>query len=49
MVILSDIDGLYTANPQIDPAATLIPVVDRVAATSWLRPGARCPAWEAAA
>ena len=24
MVILSDIDGLYTANPQIDPAATLI-------------------------
>ena len=30
MVILSDIDGLYTANPQIDPAATLIPVVDRV-------------------
>lgn len=30
MVILSDIDGLYTANPQIDPSATLIPVVDRV-------------------
>ena len=30
MVILSDIDGLYTANPQIDPAARLIPVVDRV-------------------
>lgn len=30
MVILSDIDGLYTANPQIDPAATLIPQVDRV-------------------
>ena len=30
MVILSDIDGLYTANSQIDPAATLIPVVDRV-------------------
>ncbi len=30
MVILSDIDGLYTANPQIDPSATLIPCVDRV-------------------
>lgn len=30
MVILSDIDGLYTANPQIDPEATLIPRVDRV-------------------
>ncbi|MEE0706081.1 MAG: glutamate 5-kinase [Adlercreutzia sp.] len=30
MVILSDIDGLYTANPLIDPAATLIPQVDRV-------------------
>ena len=30
MIILSDIDGLYTANPQIDPAATLIPQVDRV-------------------
>ena len=30
MVILSDIDGLYTANPQIDSSATLIPCVDRV-------------------
>ncbi len=30
MVILSDIDGLYTANPLIDPAAALIPRVDRV-------------------
>ena len=30
MVILSDIDGLYTANPLIDPAAELIPRVDRV-------------------
>lgn len=30
MVILSDIDGLYTANPLIDPTAQLIPVVDRV-------------------
>ena len=30
MVILSDIDGLYTANPLIDPEAKLIPRVDRV-------------------
>ena len=27
LVILSDIDGLYTANPRLDPAAKLIPVV----------------------
>lgn len=30
MVILSDIDGLYTANPQVDPTAQLIERVDRV-------------------
>jgi glutamate 5-kinase len=30
LLILSDIDGLYTANPRNDPAATLIPVVERV-------------------
>lgn len=30
MIILSDIDGLYTANPLIDPSATLISQVDRV-------------------
>ncbi len=30
MVILSDIDGLYTANPLVDPTAELIPRVDRV-------------------
>lgn len=30
VVILSDIDGLYTANPQIDPQATLIKRVDRI-------------------
>ena len=39
MVILSDIDGLYTANPQIDPAATLIPVVDRVGPVSGVGSG----------
>ena len=27
LVLLSDIEGLYTANPQIDPKATLIPEV----------------------
>jgi glutamate 5-kinase len=30
LVILSDIDGLYTANPKTDPTAHLIPVVHRV-------------------
>ncbi|MEA5051616.1 MAG: glutamate 5-kinase [Oscillospiraceae bacterium] len=30
LVILTDIDGLYDANPAKDPAAKLIPVVERV-------------------
>jgi glutamate 5-kinase len=30
LVLLSDIDGLYTAPPQKDPAAALIPVVPRI-------------------
>jgi glutamate 5-kinase len=30
LVLLSDIDGLYTAPPHQDPAATLIPVVARI-------------------
>ena len=30
LVILSDVDGLYTADPRKDPAARLIPVVERV-------------------
>lgn len=30
LVLLSDIDGLYTADPRKDPAATLIPVVEEV-------------------
>jgi glutamate 5-kinase len=30
LVLLSDIDGLYTAPPQKDPAATLIPLVPRI-------------------
>jgi len=32
VVLLSDIDGLYTAPPQKDPAAKLIPVVPRITA-----------------
>ncbi|MGN1346985.1 MAG: glutamate 5-kinase [Eubacteriales bacterium] len=30
LILLSDIDGLYTANPRTDPSATLIPVVTDV-------------------
>ena len=30
LVLLSDIDGLYTAAPQLDPTATFIPVVERI-------------------
>jgi glutamate 5-kinase len=30
LVLLSDIDGLYTAAPQLDPGATFIPVVERI-------------------
>ena len=30
LVLLSDIDGLYTADPRKDPTATLIPVVEKV-------------------
>jgi len=32
LVILSDIDGLYTADPRIDSSATLIPLVERITA-----------------
>jgi glutamate 5-kinase len=30
LVILTDIDGLFTADPRVDPDATLIPVVEHV-------------------
>ncbi len=30
LVLLSDVDGLYTANPGLDPAATRFDVVDRI-------------------
>lgn len=32
VILLSDIDGLYTAPPQKDPGATLIPVVPKITA-----------------
>ena len=32
LVILSDIDGLYTADPKLDPSAELIPVVEKITA-----------------
>ncbi len=32
LVILSDIDGLYTADPKLDRRAELIPVVDKITA-----------------
>jgi len=32
LVILTDIDGLYTANPKFDPSATRIPVVSEITA-----------------
>jgi glutamate 5-kinase len=32
LILLSDIDGLYTAPPHLDPGATLIPVVPRITA-----------------
>ena len=47
LLILTDIDGLYTADPRTDPTATLIPRVERVderieaVAGSHLQPWAR--------
>ena len=32
LILLSDIDGLYTAPPQKDPSAALIPVIPRITA-----------------
>ena len=29
-VLLSDVDGLYTANPRVDPKARRLPVIDRI-------------------
>jgi glutamate 5-kinase len=32
LVILSDIDGFYTADPKLDPSAVLVPVVEKITA-----------------
>jgi glutamate 5-kinase len=32
LVVMSDIDGLYTADPGIDPSAELIPLVEKITA-----------------
>src|SRR5208283_1883236 len=32
LVILSDIDGLYTTDPKLDPSAQLIPLVEKITA-----------------
>jgi glutamate 5-kinase len=32
LVILSDIDGLYTADPKVDPSAVLIPLIEKITA-----------------
>ncbi|MEW6420961.1 MAG: glutamate 5-kinase [Deinococcota bacterium] len=39
LVILTDAPGLYTADPRTDPAATLIPVVERVTPEVWALAG----------
>ncbi|QXQ05847.1 glutamate 5-kinase [Sphingosinicellaceae bacterium] len=39
VILLSDIDGLYTANPRLDPAATLIPAVERIADVAHMADG----------
>lgn len=33
VILLSDIDGLYTANPARDPAARLVPLVEKITPT----------------
>ena len=46
LVLLSDIEGLYTADPRKDPEARLIPVVEKGHPRDrggWL--AARAPAW----
>ena len=30
LVLLSDVDGLYTANPKLDPTATHLPLIERI-------------------
>ncbi|MFC4425695.1 glutamate 5-kinase [Deinococcus navajonensis] len=39
LLILTDAPGLYTADPRLDPQATLIPVVERVTPEVWALAG----------
>ena len=42
LVLLTDIDGLYTADPRQDPAARLIPVVEEITPQVLALAGAQC-------
>ena len=47
LVILTDIDGLYTSDPSTNPDATLIPLVEQVnseiESRGWQTPESRGP------
>ncbi|MBM3942569.1 MAG: glutamate 5-kinase [SAR202 cluster bacterium] len=45
LLILTDIDGLYTADPRVDPSARLIPVVQQVDASIEAAAGEHRNAW----
>ena len=49
LILLSDVAGLYSAPPLLDPAATLIPVVPRITAEIEAMAGAPPPSSRAAA
>ncbi|MEI3141237.1 MAG: glutamate 5-kinase [Lawsonibacter sp.] len=49
LVLLSDIEGLYTADPRQDPAARLIPVVEEVTPDILALAGRRAATWPPAA
>jgi len=41
LILLSDIDGLYTADPHTDPSATLIPTVKELTPEIWALAGGK--------
>jgi glutamate 5-kinase len=45
LVILTDIDGLFTADPRVDPEATLVPVVEHVDSTVEAMAGKHSNPW----
>ncbi len=49
LILLSDVDGLYTAPPQANPDAALIPLVERITADIEAMAGRRRRAIRAAA